>query len=553
MRLTTRAHEVLSKGGAVRGPLRSAAWVASLAGDAVVVADLRRSPGSRVGVHAAADAVDLATWTALSTAPGYSQLATALSVSHPLAMEAGARYGLAGMVVPALNAVVANGVRRVRGHPTLLSPFVWQAIAAGGGAGLARYARNRRGRVLAAHEADLQAQLVHAELDGLNDVTLGLGNVFDELQRATSLIRLSAPPAAPTAAPPPDGASWKADVADRTRATHVYLADLLVRWQQRHNRQPDLGAVVALTLDLDIAPIVLTTEHADRLWKDLSALGVRGAQRASVAERSATGIVLTVGEHRLRVVTAAPEVDLRFDPLPGAFAWSAVWIASAWPRDGVHRWAALGPATAALGLMWWSHRSAPLQPRNRDTALLASSVLSLTTGLLQTRLVGTTHIPSPGVPGGIPRVPASLALRGHAFVTEMCGADASPVARVAAWGSVVVTVLGAHRLTAHPRPWREFAAELTWVAMGASMARTFMSCIERDSDELELAVAGDDAERVAAAERHGREVGRAAATAMLAEVEDLLDATRASLPDEISGEVDRRLEHCRLLLATAKN
>ncbi len=552
MRLTSRAHEVLSRGGAVRGPLRAAALLLSLVGDAALVAALRRSGGSRVVLHAAANAADLGAWTTLSTAPGYSQLATAIGVSHPLAIEAGARYGPAGVGVPLLNAAVANSVRRWQGHRVLLSPFVWQVIAAAGGGGLARYARNRRRRVLTAHESALQAREVHAELTGLNEVTIGLGNVFDELQRATTLIRLAVDTAEP-AAPVPDAATWKADVADRTRATHVYLADLLVRWQQHHNRRPDLGAVVALTLEPEVAPIVLTADDADRLWTEWSGLGLRGQHLVSVAERSRGRIVLAVGGHHVPVVPAVPEVDLTFDPLPGAFAWSAVWIASAWPRDGVRRWAAIGPAAIALGLMRWTDRRRPLSQRDRDATLLASSALTLATGLLQTRLVGSTHIPSPGVEGGIPRVPASLALRGHAFVVEMSRSKASPAALRAAWASALVTIVGAYRLTARPRPVREFAAELTWVAMAASLAHTFTSSIERDSTELERSVTVHDARRLEEAAQRGRSVGAGAATAMLDEAVALLEATRADLPAELAAEVEQRVERCRLLLANTRH
>lgn len=547
MRLTARAHEVLSRGGAVRGPLRFAAVAGSLVGDAVVVDRLRRSRRSELTVHAAADAADLTTWTALSTVPGYSQLATAINVSHPLAIEAGARYGIAGVGVPLLNAAVANGVRRLQGHRVMLSPFLWQVIAAVGGTGLARYARHRRQRVLAAHESALQAREVHAELVGLNEVTIGLGNVFDELQRATTLIRLAVDTTEPPK-PIPDAATWKADVADRTRVTHVYLADLLVRWQQHHNRRPDLGNVVALTLAPEIAPIVLTAADADRLWDEWSELGLRGAHRVSVAERSRDGsTVLAVDGRRMTVLPAVPELDLTFDPLPGGFAWSAVWIASAWPRDGVRRWAALGPAAVALGLMWWTHR----RHRDRDAALLASSGLSIATGLLQTRLVGTTHISNPHVPGGIPRVPASLVLRGHAFVVEMCRDEASPAARRAAWAAAVATLLGAYRLTAHPRPLREFAAEMTWVAMAAALARTFTSSIEADSAELERTIAVDDARRLEQASQRGRRVGVEAAQAMFDEGVALLDVTRDELPDDLAAEVGRRIDRCRELLAEA--
>jgi hypothetical protein len=563
MRLTTRAHELISRGGAARGNLRASLALASAGLDLALVAHLRRSRHSETGVHLAVDAADLAAWTALSTTDGYSQLATAMNSSHPMAIEAGARYGALGLGVPLLNAAVAGAVSRARGRRVQLAPWVWQAAAAGAGMGLSRYARRRRDRQLATHEALVEPELVRAELTGLNDEALGLGNVFDEIQRAVTLVRLAPARAGASAhagtARSPDArlrtaidagaAGWKADVADRTRRTHVYLADLLVRWQQHHNRRTDLGAVVALTLDPAIAPVVVRAEEADRLWTTLDRLDVRGRLGVTVRARRADQLALAIGDHDIEVTTAAPAPRLAFDPLPGGFAWMALWLAAAGPRDGVGPAAALGPAGAALALMWWSHRRGSDRRRDRDGAVLASTALAVLAGVAQTRFVGTTHIPNPHVAGGIPRVPASLALRGHAFVTELCRPEARRSTLVVAHAATVATLAACRLLTPHPRPVREFVAEATWIVMSASMARAFTEGIERESAELEAEVASHDRERIDAHRAQGRDIARQAATQMLNEAETLVTSIGGDLDDDVRAEVRRRLDACAAQLA----
>ncbi len=558
MRLTTRAHELISRGGAAQGRLRAAIAVASAGADVALVTRLARSPRSEAPLHLAVDAADLATWTALSTTAGYSQLATAMNTSHPMAIEAGARYGVLGLGVPVLNAAVAGAVARARGRPVQLAPWVWQAAAAGGGIGLARYARRRRARQLDAHEQALAPELVRAELTGLNEAALGLGNVFDEVQRAVSLIRLApvrvgaaASGQRPTMRTDIDtgAAGWKSDVADRTRRTHVYLADLLVRWQQHHNRRTDLGAVVALTLDPAVAPIVLLADDADRLWTALDALDLRGRRAVTIRSHQFDRIALAIDEHVIDVTTTTPEVRLAFDPLPGGFAWMALWLAAAAPRDGVRPGAALGPAAAALGLMWWSHHRGTTRRQDRDRAVLASTALAVAAGIVQTRFVGSTHIPNPRVPGGIPRVPASLALRGHAFVTELCRTEARRSTLIVSWASVVATLVVCRWMTPHPRPAREFVAEATWIAMSASMARSFTDGIERESADLEADVTTRDQHRIEERARRGRAVAHDAAVKMLAEAEAIFLDVADELDDELRAEIRRRLAGCAAQLA----
>ena len=61
----------------------------------------------------------------------------------------------------------------------------------------------------------------------------------------------------------------------------------------------------------------------------------------------------------------------------------------------------------------------------------------------------------------------SLGLRGLAFVTALARPRTSPATTAAALGGGAAAAALAWRCTPRPRPARELAAELAWVAMSA--------------------------------------------------------------------------------------
>jgi hypothetical protein len=545
MRLTTRSHELISSGGAARGPLRATVAVASAAADVALARHLARSDRPELALHGAVDAADLAAWTALATAPGYSQLTTAMNTSHPLAIEAGARHGLAGVLVPVAGCLLSGAVMRARRVPHVPSAFVWQVGAALGGAGLARYARRLRTRRLEAHEQRLAPELARAELAAKSEVALGLDNVVDEVQRAAVLVRLGA------SVPADGGGGWKVELAEQTRRSHRYLVDVLVGWQHRHNQTPDLTRVVNLDISPLLAPVVLSAGAAASLEATLDRLALRG--RTRVAPPDGAGPVpteptvsLQVGDHRLDIETGAVPVRLDVDTLPGGFAWLALWLAAAGPRDAVPPAAALGPAAVALGFMRWAHGRARVGEHvSRDRAVQLSTALAAAATVVQTRTMRRPHNAL-----GNPSVPASLALRGHAFVTALARPELSRRALTLSWLGGAATVVAGWALTPRPRPLREFVAEMTWVAMSATMARAFTEGIERDSADLEAWVATEDRRRLAASAAAGRRAAVEAARAALRDVELLFARHADALEEALRSEARRRIDACSGRLAT---
>ncbi len=541
MRLASRSHAVLSVAGAGRGRRRSAAAAASTIVDLALSRHLAGSDRPATGIHAAIDAADLAVWTALQDRPGPAQLNTAMTGGHPLAIEAGARYGWRGLAVPVGGAIVAEATARARGRRSTPAAFVWQVAAVAGGAGLSGYVDRLRARRLAAHEVVLAADLDRAELQAENEVALGLGNVIDEIQRAAALVRLSAEV-------PSEERPWKAGLAERTRRSHRYLVDVVVGWQQAHNRTSDLREVVDLVVDPVLAPVVLEAGAAEALERALDLLDLRGrtsfgpAEAGGGASTTSPGVVsgvlaVRVGAHDLVLDTGVDALRLHVDPLPGGFAWLALWLAAAGPQDGVPAAASLGPASVALGLMGWAHRAGRgTAPAPAVPAVVAASVLTVGAGWWQTRSVRL-----PRDQPDLPRLPMSLTLRGHALVTALVAPRLPRPVLVGAALAGAATVALAWRATPPPAPAREVLAELSWVVMSAAMARAFTEGIERDAAEVERQIRADEDARRSASAAAGRAVALARVQEALDDARALAATHRAALPDDVATEADRRL------------
>ena len=241
MRLATRAYQVLSIGGAGRGPVRGTLAVASAASDVALARRLARSDRPDLLRHWLVDAADLAVWTAAGDRPGPAQPSAALTPGHPLAIEAGARHAGYALVVPLVNAAVMSAVQRLRGRRPVPGVVAWQVAAAAAvpvspaTPGACGPAACSDGRPVSPPSCPGPSS------PPSNDLALRLDNVVDEVQRAAVLLHLGgAADGAGTAGP------WKADLAERTRRSHRYLVDALLAWQRRHNDTPRLADVVDL-------------------------------------------------------------------------------------------------------------------------------------------------------------------------------------------------------------------------------------------------------------------------------------------------------------------
>src|SRR5690606_39182002 len=107
-------------------------------------------------------------------------------------------------------------------------------------------------------------------------------------------------------------------------------------------------------------------------------------------------------------------------------------------------------------------------------------------------------------------------------------------------------------LTPRPRPVRELAAELVWVAMAASMARAFTDGIDADSAELEAGLAEAEARELEAAAEAGRAAVLATVEAELQAAESVHASSAATRDPAVAAEARRRLDRCAELLAAER-
>jgi hypothetical protein len=485
-RLGSRLHSAIS----TRGAAQSAGWrsaaFASIALDLVTASRLRRDRSFHFASRLALDAADLALWCA---AAGDDPDTTSDSVipGVALAAEAGARMGARGLVVPTVNAAVVALVRRRRGHDLRLWQIGWQVMGVFGGIGLSVSAARRRAAVEEAHRRDLEARVQASELAGSHAVMTESDPVADHLQRATALIELGGlvPRRSSSVS------SWKASLAEATRARAAFLADTLLTWQTTHNLHPDLRSMVLMDLAPGVGTVLLTDSQADDLRSQLDLLDLRGKVTVTLADahearRPDGRRDLLLNGRELRLGRPSETLSLLYDAVPTAFVMSTLWFLPPLSdtREAVPFRVAAGPMTITAGAAAWSAARA-----NRDG--LAPRPASVALSALATGIYTWTSGPaarSPHSPDGASWFPWMLALQGYTLVTEHCGADLDPrLLRLARIGTVAFVAIGLLRSPA-PRSLRAAVSELVWpVGIGlwaSATARAIRTDAMRRADEI---------------------------------------------------------------------
>jgi hypothetical protein len=544
-RLGSRANQILSPRAGARTNTWRAVAAASAIGDLAVARWLQRTGRFALGPRLALDALDLALWSAAAPDEFEAQQGAVIP-GIPLAVEAGARLGLAGLAVPAVNGAVRVAVGRAKGRDPRVEQLLWQVAGAVGGMGLAAYGRRQRRRELARHRRELEPRLEAAELAGMAELAVGGDPVLDTVQRATTLVRLLG-----GAGPSGGGAEtkWKLDFADRVRARHVYLGDLVLRWQTVRNTDPDLRRTVRATLADALGTTILDPQMADALWAALEALDPRGEVRlaespVAVDARREVAVRVTVDgraprDFVLRSDTPAPR--LSFDAVPGAFLWSALWLCvpMSRSREGVRWWAAVPLAGGAVAASVAAHR-AGRSPGARRRAVAGSFALTLVATAAQTCSMRSSHAED-----GSQRVPFGMALQGFELVGACAGEDVSP-AVLGAGGAVVGLV--SWWLTPAPKRARTHLAEMVWPIATGLAASSWPLSIQEDAERLATAVRADDDAAIEAASQRGRRRVVALLTASMDEAEGSLGT--ATLTPTERAEVERRLGLARERLET---
>jgi hypothetical protein len=539
-RTGTRINQLISPFWSDRTPAHRATTVALGALDLVIARRLRSDPRLNLAWRLPLDAAELALAYATAVRDDYDEASVPSVMGCPLAVEAGARLGWKGLLVPAVNLTAGTLVRKARGHAPRTGTMAWQVAATVGGIGIAAYGRRRRRGAVEQHRRELTALEVQAELAGRHDIAVGRDVVLDDIQRASALIDLSVRSVQPSTI----AGRWKAQLAETTRASFAYVGDVLGRWQADHNTaSPDLRRVVRLDLAGDQARTILAREQVDQLERALDDADLRGPIEVQVHSRR-HGVEVHVGDHRIVLPTPLGQPRISFDPIPGAFLWSALWllVAGAASREHVPRWAAIGPASIAVGMAVAAHRLADRHggraPRGLVTAWSAALTLGATA--LHTRTMRNTH-----GHGDISRYPYSLALRGFGLVALLTWAELDPRRRAAAGVAAAGTVGLAWSLSPTPRSGRELIAELAWPLQSVALGGSLIASIDDDALRLGAAMEDADLRLLERARAKGRVDTLDVAARCLGDGEAALEAHAEELPSDIEQEVRRRLDACR--------
>lgn len=544
--LGSRFHQVVSPRGAAHGPGWRAAAVLSAGVDVAKAAWLARDSRFRLAPRLALDGADLVLWC-LAAGDDSDTSEDAVIPGASLAVEAGARWGPAGLAVPAANAAVAAAVRARRGHHLRLEQFSWQIMGTIGGWGLRVLASRRRARLEQQHESELAARAQTAELAGLHDLIVEHEGAIDVLQRATALVELSGAGGDRRSV----AGAVKAAAAEAARDRATYLADALVGWQSRHNLAPDLARVVSFDAAPGSGTILLSASQARRLAEELDHLELVGRVPVQVV---ATGWDqpfgprrLTVGHHVVDLPAEAGQTRWVLDATPMAFLMDIGWLAQPMgsQREAVPLSATAGPVVGALlGAIWSARRSKHGQRMAPEAAVGLAAALTLAYTHAATRTMRNPHTPS-----GISRFPWVMALQGYELIRGISASESSIRARgLGLLGTAAVVATG-WTVSPRPRSARALLAELGWVASFDMYTRRLRRAHETAGADLSARAAERDEAVCAAAYRRGRARARVIVAEALEAASADLDSASPRLDPDVRDEARRRLEQVDAMLA----
>lgn len=548
--LGTRFHQVMSPRGAARTVAWRAAAVICAGLDVAKAAWLARDDEFWLGPRLALDAADLALWC-LAAGDDPDSTEDAVVPGATLAVEAGARLGLGGLVVPLAHAAVAGAVRARRGHRLRLDQLSWQVLGVVSGMAFSRSTERRRRQLALAHQAELAARAQRAELEGLHELIVAHEGPLDLLQRATTLIDLASNEALSKKRSDLAG-SVKQATAGAMRAQAVYLGDALAAWQARHNSRPELGQVVAFDLEAGAGTVVLSATQAAALYAWLDARQPSGALAVRLADpeearRPFERRLLLVGSETARLEADQPGAPLRLDALPAAFLLNLGWLAA---PTGAHReavpWSAtsIPMALGAAATLWSARRSATTPGTSPPGALAASFATTLAYAGLATPAMRYPHTHA-----GVSRYPWVMPLQGYELVRGLVSDQLGSAGRAAALAGTAAITAAGWRATPRPRSVRALVAELGWPAGFAVLARHIRRAAASSGKQLAGETADADREILEGARQRGQKRAQAIIAELLSTAHDRLAEAAGRIDPAVASEAARRLAEVKRLVS----
>ncbi len=543
LRWGTRVLQVLSPHIKTAGIPWRAAMVACALGDMAGAAVMKRQGGRRrYGRWLAADAADVALWSAAGdgSTDGWNQEQI---LAFPLAMDAGARFGTRALVVPAVCWVSGAAVHRLRRQPLRVGTMGWQVFGVVVGAAAAARSRLIGTRVRAKRHQDLAAQRHAAELAGQNAEATGVDSAVDQLERAMALLHLG------TGSPGPDAgrvSAWKGRLAATSRASAAYLGDVLFAWQRYRNAHPDLSGAVRVHVREGQGTTLLTAAQALDLRRQLDARPLGGEVLIELARRAeprpGRRIDLSVNGE---ILSLASDLDRRTvvpDPLPTALFTSAAFQllpllrqygGVPWPR-------VVPPAAATLGLALANERElwtgGALDARRvlvgAFPLALWSSVVATTSSRTAPRTSGESSVAFFG-PLAAHQVLVGFCLHRLAWGQQVAAAMASAVWFAGLW------LLLPQRLDL-----RSTLAEVVTPVAVTVFAHSLARGYAEEARRATTVARGEETALLERSYKEGQERVRAMVARSVEEAWRTFEARSSRLEQDLRDEVRRRLAGC---------
>ena len=511
--------------------------VASVLSDLTIAGVLHRSRQSFTAARLLADGIDTAIWSQHSSA----NVEVAVQPGVPLAMEAGFRYGAAGLAVPLSSAVLTNVINLIRRNPVVLAPFRWPALGVLFGLGLALTETRHLDTVLERFDQEQQARIRQAELAGQNDVAMGADSIVDDLCRISPMLGDEVSESAIG----PMIHAWKTELSTQTQLGAVYLGTTLVQWQRRHNTvHTDLARDVWFEITPGEGTRIVTEAQAQWLWARLDQLERGGTlavafEQTSQRHRPGMAFVLSLGDERLTVPadaeTGLPPVDIG----PFGFALGAFQILDTATKHNAYcAPAAIVPISAAcVAASVWSQR----QVAAKGDASHASIVVVASVVALCHAIVSSRTIRQPITSDGHQRLPFLGGILVLSLMLPLYWRDLSEIQHAA----VVSALLAAMGLGATLYPERvrlpDLIRELLWMGAASWSTVKLRHSLDSSAAELTESLESQRAEVELKAFAHGRSV----VLQLVSEVQVSLRRQLGEVPridPRLRRELERRLD-----------
>ncbi len=272
VRLTMRVVQAIDHSGAASegAGLWRAALPAFMVLDVVVWLVLRRSDRFGLAWRLPLDAADATFW-ALSPRPTSGSADLALFIVIPLAVEAGVRMGLRGLIVPATILVSTTVGAVAAAQPVQVVGLVWLSVAVLVGMAFFSYCTHQHELAEIERQRALGAARRRAFLAGQNQVAMGASSAVDAIEGLVPVLGRPRPGSALWEL----AEGWKGRLSASTTEEATYLQVALLEWERLHNAHPDLSGLVAVQVDEGQGTTLLTAGQAERLGRALDRLGLR--------------------------------------------------------------------------------------------------------------------------------------------------------------------------------------------------------------------------------------------------------------------------------------